>query len=213
MHPAALLPARAAAYALVPAPEGIAAMASTANPGAELLTVDDVEGRTPAEFWELVEGRVVALSPTAGWSGFVSMAFYRLLFEFGQARGLGFAFGSDVGFVLFPDRRTLRAPDAAFVNRERLPNMGPDLRTFLPFPPDIAVEVLSPSDRLGDALAKAAMYIQAGVRIVWLADPDRQTVTVFTPDAPPVTLVPGAILDGGEVLPDLRVDVADIFAS
>jgi Uma2 family endonuclease len=106
----------------------------------------------------------------------------------------------------------MRSPDAAFVLRERLPGVGPDLRLFVPIPPDIAVEVLSPSDRLGDALAKVAMYLQAGVRLVWLADPDRRTVTVFTPDAPPVTLGTEAILDGGDVLPDLRVPVADIFA-
>ncbi len=176
------------------------------------FTVEDLEGRDLPEWWELVEGRVVELSPTGAWSGRVSVRFFQHLFDAGESKGLGYAFPADVGFVLFPDRRTMRSPDAAFVLRERLPSAGPELRSFVPIPPDIAVEVLSPSDRLSDALAKVAMYLKAGVRLVWLADPERQTVTVFTPDAPPVTLVPGAILDGGDVLPDLRLPVADLFA-
>jgi Uma2 family endonuclease len=179
---------------------------------APLLAVEDLEGRDLPEWWELVEGRVIELSPTGAWSGFVSVRFYQYLFEAASTSGRGHAFPADIGFILFADRRTMRSPDAAFVLRERLPGVGPDLRLFVPIPPDIAVEVLSPSDRLGDALAKVAMYLQAGVRLVWLADPHRRTVTVFTPDAPPVTLGTEAILDGGDVLPDLRVPVADIFA-
>jgi Uma2 family endonuclease len=176
------------------------------------LTVDDLGSLDLPEVWELVEGRVIELSPTGAWSGRVSLRFASHLLSEGEAKGLGYAFGADTGFILFTDRRTMRAPDASFVRRERLPDAGPAQRAFLPFPPDLAVEVLSPSDRLSDALAKAVMYLQAGVRLVWLADPDRKTVTVFTPDAPPVTLAAGDTLDGGDVLPDLRIAVAELFA-
>jgi len=176
------------------------------------LTVDDLGSLALPEIWELVEGRVVELSPTGAWSGRVRGRFFLHLINEGEAKGLGYAFGTDVGFVLFADRRTMRAPNASFVLRERLPEAGPAQRTFLPFPPDIAVEVLSPSDRLSEALEKVTMYLKAGVRLVWLADPDRKTVTVFTPDVPPFTLGVGDTLDGGDVLPELRIAVAGLFA-
>jgi Uma2 family endonuclease len=72
--------------------------------------------------------------------------------------------------------------------------------------------VLSPSDRMVDALSKVAMYLQAGVRLVWLIDPDSTTITVFRPDAAPRTMGSGDTLDGGDVLPGFGVPVAEIFA-
>jgi Uma2 family endonuclease len=84
--------------------------------------------------------------------------------------------------------------------------------SFVPLAPDLAVEVLSPSDRMADALAKIAMYLDAGVRLVWLVDPASQTVTIFRPDAIPARLGAGEILDGGNVLPGFTVPVTEIFA-
>jgi Uma2 family endonuclease len=63
-----------------------------------------------------------------------------------------------------------------------------------------------------EALAEVAMYLQAGVRLVWLVDPDERTATVFQPDAPLVKLREGDTLDGGDILPGFRVQVAEIFA-
>ena len=189
-----------------------AAPNQTTNAETPLLTVDGLEGLDLPESWELVQGRVIELSPTGAWSGRVGGRFYGHLLVAGESTGLGYAFPADTGFVLFADRRTMRAPDAAFVLRERLPSAGPELRAFVPIPPDIAVEVLSPSDRMADALEKVAMYLRAGVRLVWLADPDRRTVVVFTADALPSILGVDATLDGGEILPDLRLPVADLFA-
>jgi Uma2 family endonuclease len=82
----------------------------------------------------------------------------------------------------------------------------------VPLAPDLAVEVLSPTDRMGDALAKISMYLQAGVQIVWLVDPSSQTVTVFQPDAAPATLRTGDTLDGGSVLPGFSLPVAEMFS-
>ncbi len=84
--------------------------------------------------------------------------------------------------------------------------------SFVPLAPDLAVEVLSLSDRMADALAKIAMYLDAGVRLVWLVDPASQTVTIFRPDAVPMKLGAGETLDGGDVLPDFTVPVAEIFS-
>jgi Uma2 family endonuclease len=78
--------------------------------------------------------------------------------------------------------------------------------------PDLVVEVNSASDRASDVLAKAVMWLDAGVRLVWVADPPTGTVTVYTPDSVARLLRDDQILDGGEVLPDFRVSLADLFA-
>jgi Uma2 family endonuclease len=174
------------------------------------LTVDDLDGRDLPERWELVEGRIVEVAAAGGRSSRTGGRAYSALLEQGERRGLGWAYPADAGFVLFPDRRTMRSPDAAFIRIERLPD--PEDPAFVALAPDLVVEVLSPSDRRGDALAKIGMYLNAGVRLAWLADPDRKTVTVFTTDAPPFTLAVGDTLDGDDVLPDLRIAVADLFA-
>ena len=81
-----------------------------------------------------------------------------------------------------------------------------------PIAPDLAVEVLSPSDRMADAMSKVTMYLQAGVRLVWLIDPATLTVTIFRQDAAPKMVSEGDTLDGGDVLPGFSVPVAEIFA-
>ena len=84
--------------------------------------------------------------------------------------------------------------------------------SFVPMAPDLAVEVLSPSDRMADALAKVAMYLQAGTPLVWLVNPATRTVVVFRSEMDPVTLGESDTLDGGDVLPGFSVPVAEIFA-
>ena len=119
-------------------------------------------------------------------------------------------YSSDGGFVLFPDRETVRVPDVAFVRADRMPQ-GEARRHFPRLAPDLVVEVLSPTDRASDVLAKVAMYLDAGVPLIWLIDPDERTVTVLAANTAPVTLHTGDTLDGGEVLPDFQIAVADIF--
>jgi Uma2 family endonuclease len=122
---------------------------------------------------------------------------------------LVWAFSAETGFILFDDRQTVRSPDAAVVLRHRLAEL-PD--SFVPMAPDLAVEVLSPSDRMADALAKVAMYLQAGTPLVWFVNPATRTVVVFRSETDPVMLSEGDTLDGGDVLPGFSVPVAEIFA-
>ena len=111
----------------------------------------------------------------------------------------------------FPDRETVRVPDVAFVRAERMPQG--EARWHLPrLAPDVAVEVLSPTDRDRDVRAKVAMYQEAGVPRIWLVEPEAQTVTVLALGQEPVTLTTADTLDGGDILPDLQIEVAEIFA-
>jgi Uma2 family endonuclease len=176
-----------------------------------LFTVEEVEREPPEGEWELIDGVVVPLSPASPRSARIGA---RLLISVGNhvdRHDLGVVYNADGGFKLFPDRETVRAPDVSFVRAERAPSGEDELR-FARLAPDLAIEVLSPSDSRRAALSKATMYLEAGVRLVWLVDPQRRLVVVLTPDELPITLREGDLLDGGEVLPGFAVPVAEIFA-
>ena len=159
--------------------------------------------------WELIDGAPVAVTPSSDRSGWIAGEVFARLRDHVRSQNLGWAFPPETGFVLFADRATVRSPDAAFVRSDRLPGFTD---RFVPLAPDLAVEVLSPSDRMVDAMSKVTMYLQAAVRLVWLVDPASLTVSVFRPDAAPRTVGAGDALDGGDVLPGFSLPVAEIFA-
>ena len=173
------------------------------------ISIEEFASLTRDGLWELIDGEPLAVTPSSDRSGWVSGRIFSRLERFVDANNLGWAFPAETGFILFENRATVRSPDAAFVRRDRLSGLTD---RFVPLAPDLAVEVLSPSDRMTDALGKVTMYLQAGVQSVWLVDPLERTVTVFRPDAALKLLAEGDILDGGDVLPGFSVPVADIFA-
>ena len=124
---------------------------------------------------------------------------------------LGHVFNAEGGFRPDPASETVRSPDVAFVRADRFP-AGTKPTGFPALAPDLVVEVLSPTDRRTDAIAKCTWWIEVGARLAWLVDPERQAVLAFTADDLPHRLVPGDTLDGGDVIPGLSIPVADIFA-
>lgn len=102
-----------------------------------------------------------------------------------------------------------RLPDFALVLRERLR----DVRGDEPFfgPPDLAVEVMSPDDRISDVLMKVRFYLENGVRLVWLIDPATRTVTAWSSWGEARVLTEQDVVDGGEVLPGFSTPVRDIL--
>jgi Uma2 family endonuclease len=74
------------------------------------------------------------------------------------------------------------------------------------------VEVLSPSNTASETADRVLLYLEAGVRLVWIADPPRRIVVVHWPDRTSRTFVEGETLDGGDVLPGFSLPVADVFA-
>jgi Uma2 family endonuclease len=102
-------------------------------------------------------------------------------------------------------------PDIAFVRAERAPR-GEARRHFPRLAPDLVVEVLSPSDRASEVVAKLELYQEAGVSLLWLVDPEKETVTVIAAGRPAAVLKSDDTLDGGDVLPGFTIPVAEIFA-
>lgn len=129
-----------------------------------------------------------------------------------RSHNLGFV-GPELRCVFGPlSGRRGYVPDIAFVSRGRIPRG--DARSLVPFPypPDMAIEVLSPDQNIGRFTEKVQFYLRHGVRLVWVVDPIAETVTVHRPDDDPVTLSAGDTLDGVDVVPGFTLPVSDIFA-
>lgn len=122
-----------------------------------------------------------------------------------ESKDLGYVSGEAGGFLVGGHKYL---PDVAFVSKARQPESFDT--TYNPNPPDLAVEVLSPTDRPRKVRTKIATYVAAGT-IVWLVDPEVNEVEVYHPGQTPQTLRMDDILDGGDVLPGFSVAIKDIF--
>jgi len=112
--------------------------------------------------------------------------------------------------VLRRDPDTVRAPDVAFVRTDRVP--PPDeRRKFAELAPDLVAEVTSPSDRVGEVNSKVAQWLDAGVRLVWVVDPESRIVVAHQPGGVAHLLRGDDVLDGGDVLPGFSLPLRDLF--
>jgi len=171
--------------------------------------IEEVVGRMPDRIrWELVRGELNMMTP-AGWNhGRIALNVGALLREHVKANRLGEVSGAETGFILARHPDTLRAPDAAFVSTSR---GEPTDVGFFNGPPDLAVEVISPSESERAATAKARHWLDAGTRAVWLVWPKDRRVTVLTPSTEPRDFAEADTLTGEPVLPGFRCEVREIF--
>jgi Uma2 family endonuclease len=123
--------------------------------------------------------------------------------------GAGQVFAAETGFTLARGPDTVRAPDIAFVRRERLPTPIPV--GFPEFAPDLVVEVLSPGDRPGEVLAKVGDWLEAGARLVWVIDPERRIARVYRQDGSESSITADGQLDGEDLLPGFSCPLAEIL--
>lgn len=157
---------------------------------------------------ELVRGELREKMPAGFEHGRVAMTAGTLLAMHVRRTGSGDAYAAETGFILARDPDTVRAPDAAFVSRERA------VRTvkFFDGAPDFAVEVVSPDERLREVEEKALDWVAAGCRAVLVLDPERRTATVYRGPGEASVHVADETLDLSDAVPGWRVAVADLFA-
>lgn len=174
------------------------------------VTVEEFERGPYHDQWELVDGVPIKMSPVGGRSSRVASRISRALSNFVLPRHLGEMYAADCGYVLFPDRATVRAPDASFVRAGRLTEQAEV--GFLRLVPDLAVEVLSPTDERAEVAAKIADYLAAGVPVVWVVDPATRTTTIYRPAQEPAVFGADEPLDAAPALPDFRMTLAEMLA-
>lgn len=177
----------------------------------QLMTADQLlELRDNGRRHELVAGFVVSEPPASFRHGDVSAQVFRCLIEFVRRNDLGRVVSTETGFLLARDPDTVRAPDVAFVSRSTIDRAG-RFSGYFPRAPDLAVEVLSPSERPSDVHAKVGDYLAAGAGLVWVIDPSRREVRVHQSLLRPSVLDETEMLEGGDVLPGFVVRVAELL--
>jgi len=164
------------------------------------------EGR----FLELDRGEVVEMPPPGELHGVVCAMVTYLLTAYVMKRGKGYVCSNDAGLLVGRKPDTLRGPDAMlFDESRRMEDLSPKFSEGVP---RLVVEVLSPHDRLSKVNLRVSQYIKLGVALVWLVDPEARAVTVYQADKTHQVLDGTDELTGGDVLPDFRCKVADLFA-
>ncbi len=162
---------------------------------------------TSQERYELIEGNIVAKMAPQRFHSKTQRALLRYLEEWGESRG---EVGIEWSVIL--QRRGkdwVPIPDLLFVSQERLPeNLGDEP---CPVPPDLAIEIISPSQTFGEMAEKAMDYLNAGVLRVWVVDPQAQSITVFAPQAMPITYRGDENLLTDTALPDLSLTAHALF--
>jgi Uma2 family endonuclease len=179
-----------------------------AMPETRLITADEFLAMD-RPWCELIRGEIVEVTPGGMRHGRVAAWIAHLLLEFLGDSDVGEVYGAETGFRLETGPDLVRAPDAAFVRRERLE--GLDDTKFLPLAPDLAVEVVSPSDTFATVEEKAAMWLSYGARLVWVVEPEKEQVFVYRPGEPRTALGEGDQITGGDVLPRFASPVARFF--
>ncbi len=177
----------------------------------EPLTLQEFE-RLPEEDEfrvELVRGRLVREPRPGGRHGRIAFRVGFLIERFAEVRGLGQVV-METGFLLAEDPPTVRGPDVAFIAQESLPAEGAPVGHWR-YAPDLAIEVLSPSNSAAETLQKVADYLRSGSRLVWVVDPAAESVTIYSPRGDVRVVDDGDVLEGEDVLPGFRVEVADLF--
>ena len=158
--------------------------------------------------YELQAGVLVSEPVPVSRHARVQMRIGYLLEAFVAPRGLGVVFGEN-GYLLSTDPDTLLGPDVSFVRTERYDPEEAD-RVFRGAP-DLAIEVLSLSNRPREMHGKVADYLAAGAELVWVVDPKRRSVTVYRTLLSPRRVSGDEALDGEDVLPGFSVKVSELF--
>lgn len=173
------------------------------------MTADEFSQLDPDLRAELVRGRVVPLAVPKPRHGVISVRIAARLLGFVEANKLGFV-TNECGFVVARDPDTVRSPDVAFVSFERLGSQ--ELPEKWPsFAPDLAVEVISPSERPKQIREKVQDWFAGGARRVWLFYPRTCNVYVLRSPTDVQILGPGDTLTGEDLLPGFSCPVAALF--
>ncbi len=160
--------------------------------------------------YELVEGELREMVPAGARHGSAAATLTVLLGQHVRAERLGIVLAAETGFIISRDPDTVRAPDISFVAQDRIPSEGPP-EGYWELAPDLAVEVVSPNDTAAEVQSKVQMWLESGVRLVWVVYPGTRSVVVYESLKEISTLTTGDTLSGGNVVPGFECRVGEVF--
>ena len=173
--------------------------------GAELEMIGDIG---PCE---LVEGRIVLMSPTGHLHGEIELNLGAELRAFVRTHALGKVQVGEVGIYTRRQPDTVRAADILFISHERYTQQKS--AGYLHVAPDLVVEILSPDDRWSEVMEKLGEYFAIGVRLIWVVDPRLRRVYVYRTITDVRAFTENDVLPGDDVLPGFLIPVAQLFES
>ncbi len=184
----------------------------------QVYTIDDVwrlsqQPENEHKFYYLIDGELFFMPRPGGLHGLIASLIAHFLWTYVLERDMG-RVTTETGFHPPDTRITLLGPDVAFIHRERAPKPFP--LHFVPVMPDLAVEVLPPSNTLPELRRKAQVYLQHGTAIVWLVNPEEKTVEVWRKTADDEltseTFGSADVLSGEAVLPGFTLELNALFS-
>ncbi|HZQ09895.1 MAG TPA: Uma2 family endonuclease [Anaerolineae bacterium] len=171
--------------------------------GEELLEMGDIG---PAE---LIDGKIVLMSPTSGEHGYFEQTLSSKLDQFVRARKLGWVLSGEVGIYIRRNPDRIRAADVAVVSREHSPLRA--LRGYLTFAPILVIEIVSPSDRWDDIRQKIEDYFSIGVERVWICEPELQDILIFRSPLEFTKIQSNEVLHGEGILNGFELRLTELF--
>jgi Uma2 family endonuclease len=159
---------------------------------------------------ELVKGEIIHMSPTGHPHAFVEIRVGKVLGNFVDEHKLGRVLGGEMGVYTSRNPDTVRGVDVAFISNERLTQVQSS--SYLDVAPELIVEIVSLGDTWTEITEKLEEYFAIGVKLIWVADPNRQRVHVYRSLTEVEILTVEDELTGGDVLPGFQVPVTELFA-
>lgn len=175
----------------------------------KLVTADELYAMGDIGRCELVRGEIVRMAPAGDLHGRVTGELTVLLGGFIRQHRLGVYWAAESGFIVSQGPDTVRAPDFAFVTKDRATAVRPG---YCSVAPDLVVEVVSPHDSAGDVAEKVSEWLAFGVRSVWVAEPKSRTITIHHQGTSTYRYGPGDTLTDEAVLPGFALRVAEVFS-
>lgn len=173
------------------------------------VTGEELFRRPDLEPCELVEGKIVPMSPTGFLHGDIEMELGAALRAWARETKRGRVVAGEVGIYVHRDPDTVRAADLLYISHERLAGRTPS--GYLDVPPELVVEILSPDDRWNDVMEKLAEYFEAGVDRVWVVSPKLRSAFAYRSLSESRQLGEGDSLCDEQILPGFSLPVVSLF--
>ncbi|MHB8628484.1 MAG: Uma2 family endonuclease [Aggregatilineales bacterium] len=183
----------------------------TEKPLEKLYTIDDLLALPDdGKRYELHNGEIVEVGTSSRKHSILALWIGRKLLNFVEGYGFGGDVTGETGTYKLDELNT-KVPDAAYVSKAKTETL-PRGTVFYPFPPDLAVEIKSPSQSDPEMRVLATLYQRTGVRLIWIIDPEAKIVTVYRTGHLPFEVSGNGELDGYDILPGFKLNLAEMFA-